>query len=122
MLGVTSVAVRDAALPTWVPEDVDESVVIAGGNHRLCLVHVDTVDVRTIRFSREDAVDEPPELAVLTSPHRAGGVRSSGGILVAGRNEEEEKLVGVAHRSDVRGIATPVYASERGIVRLAFSD
>lgn len=118
---MSSVASWSTSLSARISEHIDEAVVVAGSNQALLLVHVDAINVGAVRAFWEDAVDAPAELAVLRLPNGAGGVRCARGILAAGWNHEEEELIAVTNRPNIRAILAPIDASDRSIVLLALS-
>lgn len=120
MLRMTSVARRHTSLSARVSENIDKAEVITSGDQILLLIHVYTVDVWTISFSWEDAIDAPAKLAVLRCPNGSSCVWGTRRILITRWNNEEEKLVAIADRSQISAILTPVHASDCCIMIFAF--
>ncbi len=70
------------SLARGVSPDVDEAVVISGGNKVAIPGEVDVVDMSTVSSAGEDAVDEPTELGVVGSPGCADRVRRTIRVLL----------------------------------------
>lgn len=111
MLGVTSQREWHAAVSARITEYVDQAEVVTCGNVHTVFRAINTVHVRTIAASGEDAVDVPAELDVLSCPLGSGRVGLAARILLAisfGINCPVEKFVGSAVGSDVCAVTAPV--------------
>ena len=95
VLRVSSEASWHASLSAWVSEKLDETVIVTGGDERLVLVEVDTIDMGSISSSWEESVNGPSELAVTGLPDGSSGVRCTVLVLSAVWDTEEEELVSV---------------------------
>jgi hypothetical protein len=99
------------SLSSRISEDIDETEIVTSGDQSAVFVHVNTVDVVTTNFFREDTGNEPSELDVMRAPLHTLSVGSTTAILTAVRNLEEENFVTVADRSNVCAVDRPIKGS-----------
>ena len=108
-------------LDAWVVEDVDETVVITGGEELLVSRAADGVDVGAIGALGVDTGGLPEELAGDGSPDSVLEVGSAGWVLVARGDLEEEELVSTAVGAEVLGVSAPVESHDVGGVASALA-
>lgn len=94
----------------WVPEDVDETIVIASGDHAAVKGLGHTIHVCSISALGEDSLNAPSKLAGAGCPLGFGSVSSARWVmcprtLTVG---EEEEFVSTTVGPDVSAVLTPV--------------
>jgi hypothetical protein len=119
MLGVTSEASGEATLSAGVAEQVDETVVVTGGQELLVVGASNGVDVGSVGARGVDTFGGPLELDGVGSPHGGGGVGTTGWILIARGDLEEEELVGTTVGAEVFGSGAPVQSHDVRVVSSA---
>ena len=118
VLGVTSETLG-LALDAWVVEEVDETVVITGGEELFVLGATDGVDVGTIGALGVDTLGLPEELAGDGGPLNILEVGSAAWVLRAVLSSEEEELVGTTVGADELGVSAPVEGHDVRVVASA---
>lgn len=117
MLGVAAVRARHR-LDAWVIEDVDEAVVITGGEEHLVAGAADGVHVGAVGAARVDTGGLPEELAGDGGPLGVLEVGAARWVLLAAGDFEEEELIGAAVGADELGVAAPVESHDvRAVAR-----
>lgn len=69
MLGVGPEAFWLRSLSAWISEKLYETVVVTCSDKCLVLRSVNPIDMSSISALREETIDTPPKLAMLTGPN-----------------------------------------------------
>lgn len=122
MLRVTSKGNGSVSLTSRVVPDVNQAVVITSRDQISVSGEIHIVDVSSVSSCRENAVDKPSKLSVISSPLSINSVWCTISILLEGFSVKEEKLVSTTDRSNVLAIHTPINRDDEGVMLGALSN